>query len=458
MQKNGSVSMHALWAIALPIALQNLVTVSLNFIDGVMIGSLGDTAISGVYMAGQVQMLLQVILGSIEGVVLMLCAQHWGHGVTERVRSLSMLGAVCSLGLGAAVTLLCVLAPSAVLSFFSGEAAVVETGVAYLRVLCLSFPLFCLSHALIASMRAVGSARIGLYASAAALVVNLGLNAVLIHGGLGLPALGIQGAAIATLVSRAVECGIMLLYVLVWDKKLVLRPKDVRCMTRADVHDGVRYGAPVFAGQLIWGVNLLVGTAILGHFDTAVTAAVGIANTANHSCYVCIRGVASAVSMLTGRTIGAGDEARVHSFSASVLRLSVVLGVVTALSLFLLRRPLIALYGVSGQTAELSLRLLAVLAVTVAFTSYQSISCFGLLRGAGAVDFLCLLDAVMVLVIVLPGAAVAYRLGASAVTVFACLKADQVLKCPIIAYKLRRGAWVSDLTRARPRMRRAPSV
>ena len=152
-----------LFALAIPIVLQNLVTYSVTLADNLMIGSLGDVAVSGVYMGGQIQTILQVAGAGIEAAVLLLSAQYWGRRDTGSIRKIVKLGMSFSLLLGAIVTAVCAITPRGVIGFFADSGAVVESGAEYLSIVCWSYLFFCTTQALIASMRAVEEhmARIG---------------------------------------------------------------------------------------------------------------------------------------------------------------------------------------------------------------------------------------------------------------------------------------------------------
>ena len=187
-----------LFLLALPIALQNLVTFSVNLADSVMVGSLGDAAVSGMYMGNQIQTLLQVFSGGIEGAILILAAQYWGKRDTASIRKISAIGIRLSLAVGVLLTAACAIFPTGILSLFTKDASTVGTGAEYLGTVCFSYVFFCITQALIASMRSIEKARVGLYVSLCSLFINVGLNYVLIFGKLGFAPLGVRGAAIAT--------------------------------------------------------------------------------------------------------------------------------------------------------------------------------------------------------------------------------------------------------------------
>lgn len=439
---------RSLFALSLPIALQNLITFSVGLADNVMIGALGDTAVSGVYVGNQVQTLLQVFSGGIEGAILIPAAQYWGKRDTESIRRIVAIGMRLSLLFGGLLTLVCALFPSWILSLFSRDGSVVAAGAEYLGTVCFSFAFFCLTQAMIAAMRSVEAARVGLYVSLCSLGLNVALNYLLIFGKGPFPALGVQGAAIATLIARIAEAVIVTVYVLAVDRRLQLRLRHLFKTDRALFRDFVRYGAPVVGGQLVWAANLLIGAAILGTFTKEVLAAVSVTGTMNNLCYVVMNGMAGAVGIITGKTIGEGDIPRMKEYARTVQVIFLALGLVTSGALWLAMEPFLSLYGISPQAAGYARGLLRVLSVTIVGTCYQCACLFGLVKSGGDVSFVFKNDAIFVFLIVLPSAYVAMRLGAPPWVVFALLKCDQLLKCIVAAIKINRFRWIKPLTRA----------
>ena len=196
---------RSLVTLAVPISLQNLITFGVNFADNLMIGSLGDNAISGVYVGGQLQSVVQMFVGGIEGAILILAAQYWGKRDTASIRKVVSIGVKFALGVGILASLVAVLFPQWVIRAFTQEPGVIQEGAAYVQIVGFTYLFFSVSQVMIAAMRSVETAKVGLYISCMALVVNVCLNYVFIFGRLGFPAMGVRGAALATLVSRIME-------------------------------------------------------------------------------------------------------------------------------------------------------------------------------------------------------------------------------------------------------------
>lgn len=434
--------------LAIPIALQNAVTFAVNFADNLMIGSLGDSAISGVYVGNQLQTLLQMFIGGIEGAILILAAQYWGKRDTNTIKKIVATGVHFSVAIGALISLVAILFPSYVMAFFIQDASVIEMGTPYVRVVGMSYLFFCISQVMVASMRAVETAKIGLYVSFMTLGVNVVLNYVLIFGKLGLPALGVTGAAIATLVSRILEAVVMVVYVRGIDKKLKLRFADLMKSDRRIVHDFIKYGLPLMGGQIVWSVNMLAQTWIFGRFDGSVMTATSITGQLHNMMYIAMNGLSSAVGIITGKTVGAGRLDKIREYSRTTQVIFICVGLLSGLAVHLLRDPFIALYtDASPEAVAYSRQFINVISITIIGTCYQAACLFGLVKSGGDISFVFKNDTIFVFLVVLPSGLLATFLGAPAWVVYACLKCDQILKCFVALVKINRYNWMKNLTR-----------
>ncbi|MBQ7847869.1 MAG: MATE family efflux transporter, partial [Clostridia bacterium] len=274
------------------------------------------------------------------------------------------------------------------------------------------------------------------------------LNYALIFGKLGLPKMGISGAAAATLISRVIECAVMILYVSRIDKRLEFKLRDAFHTEKELRRDFIRYGLPIIAGQAVWSINMMANSAILGRFSEEVITAVSVANTMNTLAYVTMNGLSSAVGIITGKTVGAGKRELMKEYARTVQMLFIGLGLVTGLAVFLLRDPFIGMYkGITDGAALYSAQFISVLSVTLIGTCYQASGLFGLVKSGGDVSFVFKNDAIFVFLVVLPSALIASYVGAPAWVVFACLKCDQILKCFVAVIKINRFDWMKNLTK-----------
>lgn len=441
---------RAFFALTLSLALQNLLTFGVNMMDTVMLGRYSQDAMSGVSLCNQVQFLLQMLVtGAGEGAVV-LGAQYWGRDHLEPIPHIIGVALRLGGGLAAALFVLVLAAPEALLRLLSNEEAVIAQGVRYFQIICFTYVIFTVTNILVASLRSVGIVTIGYVVSFSTLCINVCLNYLLIYGRGGFPELGVRGAAVATLVSRCVELLIVVWFLGHRERRLNLTLKKLLFIDKSYIRDYTRVSAPVLVNQALWGVAQMVQTGILGHLGGDVTAANAIAVQVYQVLSVVAYGAASASGIVVGRTIGGGRREALRPLVATLQVLFVGIGLLSGGAIFLLRRSILAVFGgtLTARARDLALRFMAVIAVTTVGTAYQMSCDNGIIRGGGDTAFSARMNLISMWGIVVPlSAAAAFRWRWPPAAVFFLLKWDQLYKIIPVALRLRSWKWVRSVTR-----------
>ena len=438
------------FGLTMSLALQNLLTFGVNLLDTVMLGRYSQAAMGGVSLCNQFQFLLQMLVsGAGEGAVV-LGTQYWGRGDLKPIPHI--IGAALRFGGGMAVGLfaLALAVPETLLGLLSSDAAVVEQGVAYMRIICFTYVIFTLTNILVASLRSIGAVKIGYMISFSTLCINGILNYCLIYGNLGFPELGVQGAAIATLVSRCVELLIVAVYLKFFERRLHLRVRSLVRMDKSYLKDYAHISLPVLVNQALWGVAQMVQTGILGHLGGDVTAANAIAVQVYQVLSVVSYGAASAAAILVGKTVGSGQKEQLRQLVSTLERMFLLLGIAAGAAIWAVRGPVLALFGgtLTQQASQLAMSFMAVLAVTTVGTSYQMACDNGIIRGGGDTAFSAKMNLVSMWLILVPvAAAAAFWWNAPPTVVFFLLKWDQLYKILPVALRLHSWKWVRVVTR-----------
>ena len=430
------------------IAVQNVIACLVGLADNVMIGAYAQDALSGVALANQVQFLLQMIAGGLGDGMAVITAQYWGTRRLEPIRRVLSIALVFALGVGLLFFGMARFAPESVLSLLTGDAAAIAQGAAYMRIIAYSYLFFCTTMVFLAAQRSIENVGIGILASVSALGINIFFNWLLIFGNLGFPRLGARGAALATLLSRVVECGVCLAYTYRVDRKLAVA---FRCFFRLDrtlLRDFRRYGTPVVLACGSWGIAMLIQTAVLGHLGSDAIAANAIANSLFQVITVVAYGISSASGVMVGKIVGSGDLRKLREYVQTLQWLYVGIGLLSSAILYLCKNWILSLYAVSPEAMGMANSFMIVLSVTIIGTAYQNPSLTGIVRGGGNTKFVFYNDLIFMWGIVLPAsilAAFVFRL--NPVIVFCCLKADQVLKCFVAIWQVNSYRWVRKVTR-----------
>ena len=270
----------------------------------------------------------------------------------------------------------------------------------------------------------------------------------MIYGRFGLPRLGVQGAAIGTLVARIVECIIILCYVAKKERNLGLKLRDFLHVDRSIMRDYYRVSLPILFISAMWGVNTAMQTAILGHLTSSAIAANSMAS----NLYLIVKtvavGAASTTNVFIGKAIGEGDMKVVKQYAKTFQVMFLIMGICCGLILYALTEPVLALYSFSDESRELARTFLHILCIVMVGMCYQMPVNSGIIKGGGATKYAMILDLVSIWCIVIPlSFFMAFYVKASPVVVVWCLNLDQIFKAVPAFIMVNYGHWAKKLTR-----------
>ena len=430
------------------LVLQNVVTLSVNLADNMMLGSYSETALSGVAAVNQIQFIYQQLLMALGDGLVIFCSQYWGKRHTEPMKKISATAMHAGLLIAILLFALVSIFPRQAVGIFTTEESIIREGVSYLSIIRFTYLFFAVTQILLATLRSVEVVKIAFYLSVMTFFVNCGINYVLIYGHFGAPEMGAAGAAIGTLAARMTELVVLIIYIIKKEKQLHLSIRSYLQHDRVLSGDYFRVTAPMLVVQGLWGVNTALQTVILGHMTAAAIAANSVASTIFMMVKSMAVGAASTASIIIGNTIGTGDIALVKKYSGRLQRIFVVIGLVSGLLLFLIRVPILQLYDLSASTKEMANTFLIILSVVVIGMSYQMPTNNGIIRGGGNAMFVVKMDLISIWGIVIPLSFVmAFVVKASPAVVVCCLNADQIFKCIPAFLESHYGNWIRKLTR-----------
>ncbi len=427
--------------------LNNVIILGVNLADNIMLGNFSEAALSGATACNQLQFIFQQLITGLGSSVVMMGSQHWGQQNTGAIKRLSNVALICGLTLGGVMFVLATLMPRQLLMLFTSSEEFIAEGMLYLRIIKYTYPVFALTNILLPTLRAVESVRIGFVVSLFTLVTNISLNYILIFGKLGFPAMGSEGAAIATLISRVIELAVVIVYVAVIDKKLKWSLRDLGRVERSLFKTFLVTCLPLVVCDGLFGVSTALQTVILGHMQDAAISANAVSSTLFQTLKVASVGCAGAAAVIIGKTIGEGRIDKTKEYAKTMQLIFLGVGLFTGITLFLLRTPIIAAYKISDEAKELANGFLIVLSVTGIGTAYQMPTNTGIVRGGGDAKYVLRMDLISIWCIVLPlSFLAAFVFHWHPVAVIACLNADQIFKSIPAVIKCNRFRWIRHLT------------
>lgn len=444
-----------LFLLALPLILQNLITTSLGFVDTFMVGLLGNNELSAVTAANSPIFLVQVIIFGLMSGLTILVSQFWGKGDLQSINRVMGVAAYAGVTIAALAALLLFFFPRQVLFLVTDNQLLIGLGAPYLRIVGVSYIFNAVSSVYVSMQRSAENPLFGMLVFAASMLLNTFLNYCLIFGKLGAPALGITGAAAATLTSRIVEFLIVAVYAL-RSRRIPLMPGQLLRPGRAVIHTFAKYASPVLLNETLWGLGTTMMTVILGHMAASadMLSAYAIMGNIDKFTTVSCFGLAGAAAVILGKRIGEGaSRDGVYDLSWCLLLVSLLLGAVLAAIMAVVLPTvfipyLYPLFSLTETATEAAVSMCIVYLIFLPLKSFDITNITGVLRAGGDVKMATIIDLCPLWLTAVPLTALT-GLVLDAPVIFVCLGiyAENICKMPWGVHRLRSRKWINDVTK-----------
>lgn len=434
----------------LPLAIQNLINVGVSAADVIMLGKVGETVLSGVSLAGQIPFVLNLIFFGLTSGACVLTAQYWGKQDVPMIEKILGLTLKIAFLVSGIFTVLGLFIPDYLLRIFTSDEAVIREGVRYLRVVSVAFLFTGITMSYLNIMRSVERVFISTIVYFISLCLNIVLNALFIFGYGKIPAMGIAGAALATVSARGIELVLVLFYAFFYNHQIRIRWSCIGFGFHNPVllKDFIHYSMPVTLNELMWGGGYSANAAIIGHLGQAAVAASSVAQVVRQLAMVIALGVANAAAIMIGKTIGAGDEKKAVLYSKRLIGMSAMAGV-GGMSLILFLIPVITRFLHLSHTAnEYLVFMLFVMSYYMLAQSFNTTFVVGIFRGGGDTRFGLFIDvSTMWGCSIILGALAAFVWKLPVRAVYVLLMSDELFKIPLCIYRYQSKKWLTNVTR-----------
>ncbi len=438
--------LNTMLKLAVPIMLQNLIFASLNMVDGVMIGQLGESAVAAVGVANQIFFLVSLLFFGIGSGSAIFAAQYWGRKDTERIQSVLGLNLLMSISGAVIFSLVAILFPVQVISIYSKDPAVISQGSVYLQIVAFSYVITAISNSFAFVLRSTENVKLPLITSLVALSFNTFMNYGLILGNFGLPSLGVRGAAIATIISRLIE--VVLLLLIIYRKKLPIAAKLPALLNFKilPITKFFKTTLPVIATEIVWSFGITTYNVVYARIGTESIAAVNIAGTLDRIIFVVFAGLGNACAIMIGNQIGGKQNEIATSYAKKFLVFGALGATILGLTMYSFASPFLSFYKVSVVTINYTIKLIGLMALSLPVRSLNMILLIGILRSGGDTRVAFFIDAGSVWVVGVPMALIgAFVLGLPIHLVYLMVLADEVVKLAMGLYRFFSQRWINYL-------------
>lgn len=438
----------------LPILLQNVITTFVGLLDNIMVGQVGTEQMSGVAIANQILFIFNLcIFGGISGVGI-FSAQYYGKQDFEGVRYTMRAKFFVAVGASVLFALAFLTAGGALISSFLHEgkegldlALTYHHGMSYLHIMMLQMLPFAVSQVYASTLRECNEAMFPMKASIAATLINLVGNYILIFGHFGAPRMGVEGAAVATVIARFAELAILLIYAHRHTKRFVFLQGLLRSLKipKELVKNIAKKGTPLLINEVLWAAGMAFLNQCYSVRGLEVVSATNISSTISNLFHASAMAMGSTIAIMIGQHLGGGRLKQAEEDDKKLIMLTVLMNIVLGVILVALARPLANIYNTSDSVHALAASLMRIIALYLPFMAYTN-ACYFTLRSGGKTIITFLFDSFFIWVVYVPVAfCLVHFTNVPVIPVFFIVNAIEVLKCIVGFFMLRSRKWIVNL-------------
>lgn len=434
------------WLIVLPVTVQQALDTLANLVDNIMVGRLGTIEIGAVGLASRIFFIIILAIFGIGSGMSVLAAQYWGNDDVVNIRKVVGLGTIVGFIFSFVCAAISVIMPKSVMGIFTDNEMLIECGATYLRIVAFSFPLIAVYSTITAGLRSMDIVKPIAYFTGIAIVVNIFFNWILIFGKFGCPALGVAGAAYATVLARVVALIVLIIYLKKSNSVLWCAIREYFGYNKVMVTQFKKMALTVTLNDLFWGLGNSFHSITYGRMGEAETATMSIITTFQDIEVVGLLGLATATAVIVGNELGAGHLEKAKQYSNWYMKLGLMAGGLVSIITILSIKPIISIYGISGEVAILTASTMSILALSLLWRADNNITIVGILRAGGDTTACALIDTLPLWLIAVPlvmytGLYLHWPLWA----VYLVQQSDEFIKLICSLIRVKSGKWVKNL-------------
>ena len=439
--------MKSLCKIAIPVTLQSVLQASFSIIDQIMIGQLGETNISAVGLCGNYSLIFSVVIGAVSTVAGILIAQFIGAKDEKEAWSSFWVSLVVGILISSVFLFTSGLFPRQIIGLYTSDVSIIESGAMYFKVVAFSYVPMAVSMVLSAWLRCKEHATIPFLASFGAVAVNTGLNYVLIFGKLGFAAMGIKGAATATLISQIFNLMLIFIGFLICIRKDGDRPIMSMHFQKITVKDYFIMIMPILVSEFLWSLGQNVESAVYGHLGTDNLAAYTLTCPIQGLIVGALSGLSAAAGVMVGKRLGKKDYDMAYTESKKIMYVGLIGSAIVAALLAMMAGAYTGLYHVENNVKELGKILLVVFALYAPVKVENMILGGGIIRSGGNTRVIMIIDIIGTWGIGIPLCFLAaYVFEWGIVGVYALLTTEEIFRLVVSLVIFKRRKWMISLS------------
>ncbi len=435
---------------AIPIALQNMLSASFSLIDTLMVGQLGDIPLSATGMAGQWSWLFGMVLFGISSGASVFVSQYWGTKDIKGIHRAVGISAISGLILSVLFLLVALLIPEKVIYIFNKDPLIVETGAEYLRYACYSYPAIALTNILGSVLRSAEHPKLPMVVSGASALINVIANYLLIFTA----GLGVKGAAIATSISAWVGPVLLILFSVITKNILCAPLSAFLSFNISSVGRFYKKALPVVINETMWGLGTVAYNIIFANMGYEEYASVTIVKTFENFAFCFFLGLCNACCVMVGKAIGSGEIREGIRESRRFMAIFPFISVIVGSLVILFRSGLVSVFNfsdkISAYTIETAEAILVIYSIWIIVRNIPYLTVVGIFRPGGDTLMGMIIELAVLWLFSVPLTFIAANLlNLPFLTVYCIMYlAEDIPKAIIFYLYYRSGKWIRPVTAA----------
>ncbi|MBE6022172.1 MAG: MATE family efflux transporter [Cellulosilyticum sp.] len=437
------IFLKTMFVLALPITLQSFITSSLNLVDTMMVGSLEETAISAVGLANRYMFIFTLCIMGINAGANVFMSQLWGKRDVKGIKTFLGLDLTVGLIASGMFGALAFFGPSIIMNIMSGDPAVIKLGEEYLRIVAPSCLFMGMTQAYSTALRSTEQTKLPMYGSLIGVALNIILNWVFIFGKFGMPVMGVNGAALATMIARLAEMLFVVGMVYITKNKVAAKFKEMFNYKWSTVVLYFKTSWSVILNELIFSFGLAAYSVAYAKISTNASATMQISNTIIDMFFIFLTGIGTASAIMIGNKIGAKEEDRAKEYASHVGKLTPLIGITLGVALWCLAPIVPTWFKIQPETYQDTVTVLRTMALFMPLRTFNTIMIIGVFRGGADTMYSMFVQAGTILCYSVPLAFIgAVALKWPVYLVFLLVCTEEIIKIPFEFARLKSGKWI----------------
>ena len=438
--------LKTMFMLALPITLQSFITSSLNLVDTMMVGSLQEAAISAVGLANKYMFIFTLCLMGVNAGANVFMSQLWGKRDVEGIKTFLGVDITVSFIAVALFGGLAFWGPEIIMKIMSKDPEVMKFGEAYLKIVAPSCLFMGMTQAYSTALRSTEQTKLPMYGSLIGVGLNIVLNWIFIFGKFGMPAMGVQGAALATMIARLIEMIFVVGMVYLTKNKISAHIKEMFNYNLEHMKAYFVTSWSVILNELIFSSGSAAYSVAYARISTSASATMQISGTIIDMFFIFLTGVGTASAIMIGNKIGAKEEKRAREYASHVGMLTPIIGISLGIGLWFLAPIVPTWFKIQPETYQDTVRVLRIMALFMPLRAFNTIMIIGVFRGGADTAYSMFVQAGTIILYSVPMAFIgAIGLKWPVYLVFMLVCIEEMLKLPFEFVRLKSGKWLHSV-------------